>query len=248
MEEGKICYKLELMLRLIDTTTGIVVDEKDIHFQKDGKTVYAHTKGEGCFIFIGDCRENGLMQIEVYGFEPKKVWLDYEHLDSILPSMDIFLIPSENRQRGEALLTLTGTRSGLEAVEALHPGRPITSIRDFDAKKRVMTVLSPNRRMNLENLSYGLLNVEQSSFQDIEIVEELTDKKVRLRKPLEAGYSPNAPICRIIYGQVEEDGSYILRVRDDGSNLKYLVKYILNGDTRYKLIDFHELEGVRLDE
>lgn len=248
MEEGKIRCKLELMLRLMDATTGIAVDERNIQFLKDDKVLKAHARDEGCYVFIGDSRENGLMQMKVYGYEPKTIHVEYEHLDPILPSIDVFLIPSENRRRGETLLTLTGRLSGLEAVEALHPGRPVTSIREFDAKRCIMTVLSPNRRIHFENLGYGIVNVEQGSFEDIEITEELTDKKVRLRRPLEESYSPNAPICRIIYGQVEEDGSYILRVRDDGKNLKYLVKYIRDGTTGYKQIDFHELEGVTLGE
>lgn len=247
MEEGIIRYKLDLMIRLLDATTGNVVDERNIHFKCEDQNLEAHARGEGCYIFMGRGREDCLMQIDVYGFEPKTMRVVYEELDPILPTIDVFLIPSENRRRGEPLLTLKGTISGLEAVEAIHPGRPVTSIRDFDVKKRVMTVFSPNRRVDLKDQYYGIMNAEKGSFEDIEIEEELTDKKVRLRKLLEEEFLPNSPICRIIYGQVEQDGSYLLRVRDSGKNQNYLVKYIVNGETRYKNIDFHQLDGIALD-
>jgi len=248
MEGGTIRARLDLLLNLRDPTTGLPVREKDVRFCRDDKVLFAHGRGEGSFVFINVGRENSLMQIDAFGYEPKRLTVDYETLDPVLPEIDVFLIPSENTRRGESILTLKGQLSGLEAVEAIHPGRPVTSIREFDPKKRIMTVFQPNRRMNLTETYYGLYNAEKESFEDLIVRDELPGKRVRLRKTLEEEFTPNSPICRIIHGQVEEDGSYILRVRDDGKNLVYLVKYIVDGQTRYKEIDFHEItDEVRLD-
>ena len=242
MEEGIIHHGLTLMLRLLDATTGNPVDEQNIRFRTDGKDRTAYARGGGCYIFMDGRRENCLMLVTVYRYEPRSLTIDYETLDPVLPSIDVFLIPSEKNRRGEALLTLKGQISGLEAVEAIHPGRPVTSIRAFDAKKNVMTVFSPNRRLNMTSIYYGLLNAEKNSFEDIEVKEELEDKKVLLKKPLQEEFTPNAPICKIVYGQVYEDGRYLFKVRDDGENLNYLVKFVVNGEARYKAIDFHRLE------
>ncbi len=247
MEGGTIRTRLDLLLTLKDATTGLPVQERDVRFRRNDEVVFAHSRGEGSFVFINVGRENGLMQIDAYGFEPKNLKVDYETIDPVLPNIDVFLIPSENTRRGESILTLSGQLSGLEAVEAIHPGRPVTSIREFDKKKRIMTVFQPNRRVNLTEIYYGLYNVEKGTFEDLEVRDELPGKKVRLKKTLEEEFTLNSPICRIVFGQVEEDGTFILRVRDDGKNLKYLVKYIVDGETRYKEIDFHELEGVTLD-
>ncbi|MCR5053536.1 MAG: hypothetical protein K6A69_01670 [Lachnospiraceae bacterium] len=247
MEEGVIRCRLDLLLRLVDTTTGMATEENDARFYLDGKLVEVHYKGGGNYILMNSGRENGLMQIEVYGFEPYSIKVDYEALDPILPAIDVFLIPSENTPKGESLITLEGRLSGLSAVETIHPGRPVTSIREFDAKKCTMTVFQPNRRVNMTDTYYGLLNVEKNTFEDLIVGDEVADKKVKLRKPIEEEFSPNAPIFRILYGRVNEDGTYLLRVRDDGKNLNYLVKYIVNGEARYKQIDFHQLDGVVLD-
>jgi hypothetical protein len=247
MEDGVIRCKLDLLLNMKDATTGLSVEERDVRFIVDDEPVLAHGRGEGAYVFLNWGRETCLMHIEVYGYEPKTITVDYEKLDPVLPAIDVFLIPSENTRRGEPLLTLKGRLSGLCTVEAIHPGRSVTSIREFDAKKRIMTVFTPNRRMNLTDVYYGIFHADQNAFEPIEVFRELSDKKVRLKNNLEMGFVPNSPICRIVCGQVEEDGTYLLRVRDDGKNLKYLVRYIVGDETRYKVIDFHNLEGVELD-
>ena len=48
MEEGIIRYKLDLMIRLLDATTGNVVDERNIHFKCEDQNLEAHARGEGC--------------------------------------------------------------------------------------------------------------------------------------------------------------------------------------------------------
>jgi len=247
MEDGSIRARLDLLLTLKDATTGLPVQERDVRFLRDDEVVFAHGRGEGSYVFINVGRENGLMRVEAYGFEPKQLKVDYETLDPVLPNIDVFLIPSENTHRGESILSLSGRLSGLEAVEAIHPGRPVTSIREFDKKKRIMTVFQPNRRVNLTEIYYGLYNTEKGTFEDLEVRDELPGKRVRLKKTLEEDFTLNSPICRIIFGQVEEDGTFTLRVRNDGPNLTYLVKYIVDGQKRYKEIDFHNLEGVTLE-
>ena len=67
-----------------------------------------------------------------------------------------------------------------------------------------------------------------------------------MKDPLQEEFAVNAPICRRLFGRVSGDGSFLLRVRDDGKRQTYLVKYVVNGETRYKSVDFHNLEGVTL--
>lgn len=247
MDDGRIHYRLDLLVRVMDATTGRPVEDSSIRFYKDDKLVSVFGRGEGCYIFLNSGRENHLMRIEVYGFETRTMAVDYEKLEPQLPSVDVFLIPSERLRRGAELRILRGRLSGLETVEALHPGRFATSIREFDAKKRIMTVFSPNRRVDLTRQYYGLLHADRSTFEVLDIKEEISDNKVRLRTPIQEEFSPNAPLCNMVFGQVEDDGSYMLAVRDDGKDLTYLVKYIVNGEKKFKKIDFHNLEGVELD-
>ncbi len=247
MEKATIHYTLDLLISLKDSTTGLPVEEKNVRFIRDGKHIVGSARGAGDYVFLNEGRENSLMRIEVYGFEPKNLIVDYEKLDKVLPMIDVFLIPSENTSRGEAILTMKGKLSGLESVEAIHPGRAVTSVRELDVKKCIMTIFSPNRRVNLTDSKYGLFYADSQTFQSIEIAEEMTDKRIRLRKNPEGEFIPNSPLCRILYGQVEEDGSYLFKVRDDGKNLRYLIKYVVDGQTRYKTVDFGEPDIPELD-
>ena len=247
MEGGAFRHTLDLLISIYDATTGRAVEENSLSFKRDGKDVHAEYRGEGSYIFLNASRDNSLMQISVKGFEDAFVNLDYEKLDKILPAVDVFLIPSENAAKGETLVTLKGKLNGLVSVEAIHPGRPVTTLRDLDVKRRTMTIFMPNRRMNMTQSRYGLLNAEKQIFETIEVEAELTDRKIRLKQNPSEDFPINSPICRIVYGQVKEDGSYLFRVRDDGKNLKYLVKYVVDGQNRYKVIDFHEPEEIRLD-
>jgi len=247
MEKAVIHYTLDLLVTLYDSTTGYAVDERNVQFFKNGDFVTAHARGEGCYVFMNDGRENSLMRVEVYGYEPQNLKVDYEKLDKIMPMLDVFLIPSENSKRGEPVLTLKGRLPGLESLEAIHPGRAVTTIRDIDMKKRICTLFSPNRRANLTESAYGLFNAEKTTFEKIEIAEEMSEKKIRLRKIPDEEFPPNSSVCRIIYGQVEEDGTYLFRVRDDGRSLRYLIKYVVNGQPRYKKVDFGEPDIPSLD-
>jgi hypothetical protein len=105
----------------------------------------------------------------------------------------------------------------------------------------------PNRRMNMIHSYYGIANIAQGRFEDITILSELGGKKVRIKEPLQEEFSPNSPIFRIIFGKVEEDGSYLLRVRNDGKNQKHLIRYVVNDEVRFKPIDFNDFDGTTLD-
>jgi hypothetical protein len=145
------------------------------------------------------------------------------------------------------MLSLSGTLKGISSLECIHPGRPLSGVREFNPKKRIMTIYAPNRRMNMVHTHYGLFHSEEDTYENIEIVEQIENNKVRLSKPLEEEFTVNAPICRRIFGKVDEDGNYLLRVRNDGKRQVYLVKYIVDGEVRYKSVDFHQAKEVTLD-
>lgn len=246
MDDGKYRVSLDLMISIYDATTGNAVDEQNIRFLRNDKVIIPEKRGRDSFVFINMGREDCLMQIDVFGYLSRRISLKYEDLDEHLPALDVFLIPSENYRVGKNVLFFKGRLSGLCKLEALHPGRPVTSIKDFDAKKMTMSVFSPNRRVALTRRYYGLIHGDRESFEDIIATDEIIGDAVKLREPIREEFSPNAPICSVIFGQVEEDGSFILAVPDDGENLTYLVKYETEGKTGYQMIDFHHLDGVVL--
>ena len=246
MDEGKYRVRLDLMLSIYDATTGNAVDEKNIRFLREGEKINAEKRGGESYVFLNMGREDCLMQIDVYGYEPATLSICYDSLDPHLPALDVFLIPSENHRVGQNVLFFRGKLSGLMKLEALHPGRPVTSIKDFDAKKMTMSVFSPNRRVSLTRQYYGLLHDDKLSYEDIIVTDETIGDAVKLREPIREEFSPNAPICPVIFGQVENDGQFVLAVKNDGENLNYLVKFTTKEKTGYQMIDFHQLDGVVL--
>lgn len=240
MSGSVIHNRLDLLIRLQDTTTGLSVGERGLKFLYNGKEVRPAPRGYGNYILINQGRENGLMQIKVYGYEPFEAVVDYGQLDERLPVLDAFLIPSEEMHFGQDLLTLSGHLEGLKSIEAVHLARPLSGLREFDPKRRVMTVYMPNRRMNMTHTYYGLVNSAEGFFEDFVVLEELDDKKVRLKEPLQHEFAPNTPICRLIFGKTDADGRYLLRVRKTGKNLKHMVRFETEEGTDYRIIDFAE--------
>ena len=248
MEEGVIRCKLDLVIRLTDTTTGMAVSEYSAQFTFNKKPIRPRPGDNGNYILVNSGRENGLMQAEVFGYEPSSAYVDYEQLDENMPMIDLFLIPSENMfPDPQDIFTLSGRLEGLSSLEAVHLGRPSSSTREYDPKRRILTIFMPNRRMNMIHSYYGIANIAQGTFEDITIVSDLGGKRVRLKEPLQEEFSPNSPIFRIIFGKVGEDGSYLLRVRNDGKNQKHLIKYVVNGEVRFKTVDFNRIDETTLD-
>jgi hypothetical protein len=183
------------------------------------------------------------MLINVYGFEPYEAMVDYSTLDERLPVLDAFLIPSELMRSGLDLLSISGRMEGLRSIEAVHLARPLSGLREFNPKKCEMSIYMPNRRMNMVHTYYGLVNTAEQTFEKFTVVEELNDKKIRIKEPLQGEFPQNAPICRMIFGQVKPDGSYLLRVRNTGKNLKHLVCFVTDDGPQYHIIDFAKPDG-----
>ena len=47
---------------------------------------------------------------------------------------------------------------------------------------------------------------------------------------------------RVVFGSVREDGEYMLKVRDSGQSLRYLVRYELEDEVRFSEVDFKALK------
>lgn len=245
MEENRIRYTLDLLVRLIDTTTGAVVTERDVHFRKDKKTVLPVPRGNGNYVFLNTGREDCTLDVAVSDFEPAHVTVRYEELDAFLPIKDVFLIPSENTAKGENVVTLTGNLSGIEAIEAVRVGRSYCTVKSFDARKRMLSLFKANGP-GMEEICYGLIHADRMTFEAFEVEKVISPVSLKLKKPLQEEFRENSPISRIVYGQWNAAGDYLLRVRDDGTNLKYLVRYVVSGVPAFQTVDFHDPETLRL--
>ncbi|MBO6137682.1 MAG: hypothetical protein J6O71_03630 [Lachnospiraceae bacterium] len=238
--------KLDLLVRLVDTTTGATVDERNVLFMRDERQVRPEDRGNGNYVFINTGREDFLMRIKVAGFEEYVARIRYEELDPNIPECVAFLIPSENAKRGESLYSLSGNLPFLEALEAINLSRIACTANEYIPKKLLLNVFSSaGAWVSLEGKYYGLLQPDKQSYEKIEVLGHDGPQNIRLKSPLEKEFTSNLPIMRIIFGSVSDDGDYLLRVRDDGGDQTYLVRYVVNGEVKFQVVDFYE--GGELD-
>ena len=237
--------KLDLVIRLLDTTTGATPDGS-VRFYKDGKIIPGMDKGDGTFAFVNLGREDFPMHIEVDGYEPSELNVHYEEDESAIPMYDVFLMPSENVSRGGYVLSFSGKLPKITSIEAVSLVKPVCTISDYDKKERIITLFLPNRRIVMEGVHYGLVHESEATYEKFEVESTMSPVTVRIKNPLEQEYLLNSPISRIVFGKVDKKGNFALRVRDDGSDLRYLVRYEANGNVGFQEVDFHHLEGVKL--
>ena len=241
MAASVIHHRLDLVIRLIDTTNGYEVEEGDVRFWKNKEVVRPISRGSGNYIFLNGEREDCELEIKVYGYDKSAVSIRYEELDKLIPTKEVYLIPSENTQRGQPVITFSGTLPGLESIQAVSLRSTGLSINSFDERRRVMTLFKAYR-MNLDDIHYGLIHMDSKSFEPFVVLEELSEVSVKVKEPLQESFSTNSPIGRIIFGYVGKEGNYCIRVRDDSDYLQYAVRYVVDGGVRFKELDFHHLD------
>ena len=235
-----IHYKLDLILQLVDATTGSSVDEQNVQIYSNGEPQTPISRGNGNFVFINTGRSDHTLTLRVFGYEDCQVNVQYEKLDERMPLMQVFLIPSENFAKGERLLSLSGNLPNLEEIEAVSLTQSNYFTSEFNERKLLLKLFLPQGRLSMGNVHYGLINEEQNRYEHIEIVDEVLPDTVRLKEPLQETFKVNAPISKVIFGKVSPDGSYLLRIRDNAKVQRYLVRYRVNGETRFQIVDFNQ--------
>ena len=245
MDASVIRCRLDLLVRLIDTTTGAAVEERNVRFFKDGREVRPVPRGNGNYVFLNCGREDGLLEVRAYGYDLCQKPVSYETLDSQLPIQEMFLIPSENMEKGQPVITFSGNLPGLETIQAVNLGSTRCCISGFDERKRIMKLFKTHRS-GMDDLYYGLIHMDRQDYEPFTVVKEISENSVKISQPLKKPFSVNSPIARIIFGRVTPEGDYCIRVRDDSERLLYLIRYVEKGNEKFKIADFRHLEGVVL--
>lgn len=244
-DECVIRVRIDLLIRLIDTTTGASVNEMNTEFIRDGEIVKPIYKGDGNFIFINTGRENGLMQIKAYGYEEKTVSINYEEMSENTPESDVFLIPSESTLRGGPIIGISGNLPSLKSIDAINILRPLCSFAEFNAKKNEISVFGfvAGKDVTLDDMYYAMTKMDEKSYESFAVADQSGDNKAILKGPLQGETRPNQKIYRLLFGDVTEDGSFVFRVRDDATEIRYLIRFTVGDDTYFRLIDFHKTYG-----
>lgn len=237
--QATIHYQLDLALRLIDTVTGRVITEKNVQFLGLSSEKKAIPRGGGLYLFLNTGREDFDFEIHVYGYEPQQIRITYPRKEEWLPIREVYLLPLDNPIL-ERTLTLRGMLSGIEEIEAVSLTDVSCCIKEFDARKRIMTILN-QRNQRFHHIHYGLVNRERTAYEHFELEKELSLQSLKCKRTLEKPSFINQPITRVIFGQVNAQGEYLLKVMKE-EQAQYLVRFVVNGEVFYQMVDFHEEE------
>jgi hypothetical protein len=233
--EAIISYQLDLILRLIDTTTGFPVPEQQVLFREDGQVLPLLRRDRGLYVLLNHGRSNMKLQVEVRGYEPMAIQVDYERLDPKLPELELPLIPLVKANGYEEFYTLAGRKSGLLSVMAVPVERPIGIVGKYLENRQLLKLFTVK---SLDEKSYAILHKDSRQFEEIIVAKKPDRLTLKLLRPLKDGWKAEEPLTRIVRGRVEKNGTYLLRVRDLGGSNIYLVRYGKKDKTSYEQIDF----------
>lgn len=239
MADVNFSYRLALIVRLLDTTTGLAISGHQILFTENGQALALQRRADGLYVLLNHDRVNMTLQIDVKGYEPVHVTVDYERLSPQFPELEIPLIPLQKAQGFEVFYTLTGTRPGLTAVTAVRMEHPVAVVGSYVERKRMLKMFSASTRM--DEHAYALMHRDALQYEEILVAKRPDRLSLKLLHPLSDGCKAQDTLLRIVRGRVESDGTYLLRVRDLGGSNVYLVRYEEKDGVSYEQIDFETL-------
>ncbi|MCI9436364.1 MAG: hypothetical protein HFH85_04190 [Lachnospiraceae bacterium] len=245
MNASVIRFRLDLLVRLIDTTTGESVEERNVRFFRDAETVHPIPRGSGNYVFLNCGRTDSSLEVCVYGYEPFRMRVRYETLDEKMPVIEAFLIPSENAQGSSPVLGFTGNLPGIQSIQAVNVNKVCCCIGGFDERKRIMKLFGIHR-LGMDGIHYGLIHPDRQDFEPFAVQKEISGDAVKIDHPLKEPFSVNAPISRIIFGSVTQEGDYCIRVRDDREQLLHLIRYVVEDEVKFRMVDFRHPESALL--
>lgn len=245
MAEGRVSFKLDLVVSLLDTTTGLPITEKEVIFRKNGQDVLLMDRGEGLYVQMNQERTNEDMEIMVKGYLTVTIPIRYEELSTQYPLIEVPMIPDSKKYGYDDLGTLSGTIPGITDIAAISMTRVDAMLGAYLARKNSLRLFETRR---LDEMTYAVFHQEDMEFEEFRIVK-ITEKGfvVHLQAPLERPCKPEEGIARIVRGMVDANGRYLLRVRKDGKGTKYLIRYTVDGITKFQQVEFGEDTERRLE-
>ena len=98
----------------------------------------------------------------------------------------------------------------------------------------------------MDGIHYGLIHPDRQDFEPFAVQKEISGDAVKIDHPLKEPFSVNAPISRIIFGSVTQEGDYCIRVRDDREQLLHLIRYVVEDEVKFRMVDFRHPESALL--
>lgn len=245
MADAEIHYKLDLVVRLVDTTTGNPVGQRQVIFQSGGQPLPFLMRDEGLYVLLDHGREDMELSVRAAGFLPARVEVCYARLPDSFPEVEAALIPESSRSGLIEMLTLQGQYPGLETIAAVSLKEMYGAVGSYQEKKQLLKLYHSKP---LREAAYAVLHEKQQEFEEFRIRKRLDKLSVKLEEPLATACRPEDKVVRIIRGAVDEKGNYLLRIQTDGSRTEYLIRCVVKGKTVFQKISAENAQSFAVTE
>lgn len=239
MEKSRVfTYRLAFALRLVDTTTGKSITDFGTRILVDGTAEPFMQKG-GVLVFLELNKRHFQMEVCTAAYETVTMPVDLDTLDQKLPLLELHMIPSERHPGIMEMLSLKGKCPGLEELCAVRLEDNVCMIREMDPRKRLMKIFNPHR-LSLDRVHYALMDPDEAVFESFRILSLERDQMAKIDHAIEMPFKNYFPVTPIVFGFVRPDGSYCLRVKDNMEQMRWLVRWTVEGKTSFQVLDFRE--------
>ncbi len=233
MADAEIHYKLDLIVRLVDTTTGKAIGQRQVTFQTEDQVVPFLRRDEGLYVLLNRGRNDMDLKIQVVGFLPASVRIRYAKLQDQFPEVEVAMIPEVSTNGFIDMLTLEGHCPGMESIAAVSLKKPYGAVDSYLEKKQTLRLYYTKP---LEEMSYAIIHEGQQEFEEFQIKKRIDKLNVKLAEPLKTACRPEEMVVRIVRGMVDDSGKYLLRLQEDSGGTEYLVRYVVDGKAAFKKI------------
>lgn len=231
MEE--INHKLSFSLRLLDAASGRACAQRGVRFYKNGELFTPLEKGQGVYFTLNMEPVDFEMEIVLSGYLDKKIRIEFSKLDEKFPMIDVYLLP-------ESSISLTGSLKGLSEVCAVEIGQSGIFISAYDKAKKQISLFNPHS-LRLFESTYAVVHQNESTFEVFKIHSDTGSNVTTLKGELFEPFSATDPVRRVNVGEVSKNGDYRLNVYDNATDLRYLIKFVVNDKAYFQEVDFHNL-------
>ena len=138
MADAEIHYKLDLIVRLVDTTTGKAIGQRQVTFKNEEQVIPFLRRDEGLYILLNRGRNDIELVIQVTGYLPAKVQICYAELSENYPEVEVAMIPEVSTNGFIDMLTLTGHCPGMESIVAVSLKKPYGAVDSYLEKKQTL--------------------------------------------------------------------------------------------------------------
>ncbi len=231
--ESIVSYRLDLVVRLVDTTVGCPVTQRQVSFWQNGQEIVFLPREAGTYVLVNAGRKDGKLAISVRGYLQTAVDICYGKLAERYPEVYVELIPERPKYGNCDFADISGNLPGISSVAAVCLTNPSARALSYNAKKQRIRLLQAKE---LDEKAYALIHAQAETFEEFRVASAGKKLLLRLEHPLETELKPEEAIARIVRGRTEENGDYLLRLRRDGQGMRYLVRYEVKGKVTFEKI------------